>query len=206
MAGYQQTEMSPYERMIYQDDPMVMSALGNYANYRGSALPSSKIAMPNLPSGNISLGALPSAKSNINTKAYYVDPNSSAYTMSTEKLRNEANKVQNFQIDPNDPVYRWKQEEAKKAALSALASKGLSGSKYGMSTLGNAYMNVMANESEQQLTYMGVPLNSKTYNINATMQKKVILIAAVSKIQWLNIRLHQIIIIDLFRVQWLNIR
>jgi hypothetical protein len=150
MQGYQQTEMSPYERMIYQDDPMVMSALGNYANYRGASLPSAKIAMPNLPSGNISLGALPSAKSNINTKAYYVDPNSSAYTMSTEKLRNEANKVQNFQIDPNDPVYRWKQEEAKKAALSALAAKGLSGSKYGMSTLGNAYMNVMSDESEQQ--------------------------------------------------------
>jgi hypothetical protein len=151
MAGYQQTEMSPYERMIYQDDPMVMSALGNYANYRGSALPSSNIAMPNLPSGNISLGALPSAnislgklpsaQSNINPDEYKVD---------TTQLKDAASKVTDFEINTTDPVYAWKQEQAKKSALSALAAHGLSGSKYGMSTLSNAQMNVMSDESEQQ--------------------------------------------------------
>jgi hypothetical protein len=149
--GYQQNEMSPYERMIYQDDPMVMSALGNYANYRGASLPSSNIAMPKLPSGNISLGALPSAnislgslpsaQSNINPDEYKVD---------TKELKNAASDVTNFRIEANDPVYAWKQREAKKAALSALSAKGLSGSKYGMSTLSNAQMNVMSDEAEQQ--------------------------------------------------------
>lgn len=154
------TSMSPYERAVYGTNPLVTSALSNYANYTGSALPSSKISMssniaaPNIP-GSISMNTKsayvdPNAYNKINTQKYYVDPEQAKFKTDQTAMREAAHKVTDFEIDTDDNVYKWKQEQARKNALTNLSGMGLSGSKYGLNTMADAYMRVMADEAESQ--------------------------------------------------------
>lgn len=147
--AYQQSYTSPYERLVYGDDPMVQNALNAYANYQGSSLPSAYVSAPNLP-GSIAGPNIASGNLSMNTKSAYVDPESAKFKVDQSALKSAAGKVTDFEIDPNDSVYAWKQQQARKNALKSLAGMGLSGSKYGINTMSDAFMKVMADESEAQ--------------------------------------------------------
>lgn len=55
-----------------------------------------------------------------------------------------------FELDENDPIYKWKLEQANEAANKALASRGLSDSRVGINVLGDVGMKVAAEEVDRQ--------------------------------------------------------
>jgi hypothetical protein len=153
--------LSPYERLVYQDDPATTNALNAYSSYRGSSLPSASVAAPKIP-GNISINTRaayvdPNKYNKIDPNKYYVDPEAQKYQAdqsgvykSQEEVEAASKGITNFKMSPTDSIYKWKQDQAQKNALQGLAARGLSGSKYGMSTLGQAQMQVAADEAEKQ--------------------------------------------------------
>lgn len=151
--------LSPYERQVYQGNQASNNALAAYNSYQGQALPGATIAAPQLPGGNVNVmlphqnlsmeqnkylvgteqaKVNPNNYDNIDPNAYYVDP--SQHGVDTL----------DFKMSENDPVYKWKQEQARKNVMKNLAASGLSGSKYGATMSADASMGVAVDEYESQ--------------------------------------------------------
>lgn len=129
-----------YKGLSTGEDINTRNALSNYASYRGSTLPSANIAGPRMPGANISM----------DQSKYMVDP-SSAYVDPTHYGgEEELNALKSFKMSADDPVYRWKMEQAKKMSLAGLSAGGLTGSKYGIGVMQDAGMKVAADEYDSQ--------------------------------------------------------
>jgi hypothetical protein len=136
-----------YNNLVNSADLKSNNALTAYKNYNSQALPSANIAAPNLPGANLSIN-MPDSKINMRPGDYAVDTNQAR--VDPTQYQADASRVLDFKMNPEDAVYKWKMDQARKSALGSLAASGMSGSKYGMSMQQDAAMGVAANEADSQ--------------------------------------------------------
>lgn len=135
-----------YNQLTRERDQGTQNALQDYQNYQGQRLPGSNLSVnlanPNQYTVDTNIAKVdPNNYNAINTKSYALDPS---------QYQADSSNVINFQMDPTDSVYKWKQDQAQKNVAQNMAAAGLSGSKYGMSLSQDANMRVAADEANSQ--------------------------------------------------------
>jgi len=135
-----------YNELTRERDKGTQNALTDYQNYQGQNLPGSNLSVnlanPNQYTVDTNIAKVnPNSFNAINTKSYALDPS---------QYQADSSNVINFQMDPTDAVYKWKQDQAQKGVAQNMAAAGLSGSKYGMSLSQDANMRVAADEADSQ--------------------------------------------------------
>ena len=62
----------------------------------------------------------------------------------------DLNRLRDFKVDENDPIFQFKQRKQEEAINRALSARGLSSSRAGINALSDANMNLLAQETDKQ--------------------------------------------------------